>query len=140
MRNYGLRAALMLACVILVVAAGACQAFAFFDSMTSMFTAFAVPQADHYQASGLTNSNFLKDTLNLIPQSDQATGSQKNSGTSVQQLINLNLKPSSESPANQGLMNTVMTPGVNESYNPAMNSYDSFLKRYTNGTGNIFEF
>ena len=140
MRNYSIRAVLMLACVILVVAAGACQAFAFFDSMTSMFTAVAIPQSSHYQASGLTNSNFLKNTLNLVPQDGQTTGAQQNSGTSVQNLINLNLKPSEDSPADQSLMNTVMTPGVNESYNPAMNSYDSFLQKYTHGTGNIFEF
>jgi hypothetical protein len=140
MRNYGLRALQLLACVILVVAAGACQAFAFFDSMTSMFTAVAVPQASHYQASGLTNSNFLKNTLNLVPQNGQTTGSQQNTGTSVQNLINLNLKPSEDTPSDLGLMNTMLTPGVNESSNPALSSYDSFLQKYTHGTGNIFKF
>lgn len=127
----------MLACVVLIASAGACQAFAFFDSMTSMFTAVSVPQSDHYQATGLTNSNFLKNSLNLVPDS-QTTSSP--SDASVQDFLNLNLKTSSESPADSGFMNNILTPGVNESNNPAMSSYDQFLQKYTKGTGNIFDF
>lgn len=127
----------MLACVILVTAASACQAYAFFDSMTSMFTAVSVPQASHYQTTGLTNSNFLKNSLNLVP--DKQTTSSQNSDASAQDFLNLNLK-TSQSPAYSSFMNNMLTPGVNESDNPAMSSYDQFLKKYTKGTGNIFNF
>ena len=131
---------MVLACVMLVAAAGACQASAFFDSMTSMFTAVALPQGSHYQANGLTNGAFLKDSLNLIPQdSSQSTSADKVTSNSIQDLMNMNLKPSTEKSPSSGIYNYMLTPGVNESQNPVGDSYKGFLKKYTNSTWNVFD-
>jgi hypothetical protein len=35
-------------------------------------------------------------------------------------------------------MNTVLTPGIDQKNNLVQSSYDNFLQRYMNGTGNIF--
>lgn len=140
MRISGLWAALTLACLILVVAAGACQVRADFTSFTSMFTAVALPEHGHAQAPSLSNGDFVWSALNMVPQSGGTTDPGLNAAVAIKNSFGPGVTSAPVTKSNSGWMNTMLTPGISQSYNPGMASYDNFLQRYKNGNGNIFTY
>jgi hypothetical protein len=140
MRISGIWAALTLACVILVAAAGACSVRADFTSLTSMFTAFPLPEHTRAQAPSLSSGEFLWNALNAASQSSGTTDSGLGSIVAIKNSFGSGTVSAPIMTSNQGWMNTMLKPGVNQSYNPGMASYDNFLKRYMSGSDNIFAY
>jgi len=141
MRNRGLRAGLLLAGVILVAAAGACQTYAYFSSMTSMFTDVPAPTFSHAQAPGLKTNDFLWESLSTVPGVNvkETTVNNLNSPTTQDHLFNFYLNSAPETSSNSGWLYTTMTPGIDMNNDPAKSDYTSMVKRYTNNSWNVFD-
>jgi len=134
MRVSSLWAALALACIIIVAAAGASIARAGF---TSMFT-FTLPEHTHAQATPLKSGNFVWQALDMASQYGGTTDPGLIEALAIKKNFSTGSISAPALSSDSNWMNTVLTPGIDQSKNPAMSSYDSFLKRYMNGTGNIF--
>ncbi len=134
MRISSLWAALALACIIIVAAAGASFARADF---TSMFT-FTLPGHTQAQAPPLKSGDFVWRALDMASQYGGTSDAGLSEAMAARNNFTLGWMSTPSLSTNSNWMNTVLTPGVDTSKNPAMSSYDSFLNRYMNGTGSIF--
>lgn len=141
MRDKFVRAAIVLACVILVAAAVACPAYAYFSSFTSMFTDVPAPEINHAQAPSLKTSDFLWGSLSSIPGVNIEKTDQNSikAGTSRKSLFSFNLNTPPATSSNPGWLYTTLTPSIDESNNPAESGYKSMLQRYTNSSWNVFD-
>ncbi|BAI60995.1 hypothetical protein MCP_0923 [Methanocella paludicola SANAE] len=134
MRISSLWAALALACIIIVAAAGASYAQAGF---TGMFT-LALPEHGHAQASPLKSGDFVWRALDIASQSGVAADPGLNEALAIKKNFSLGSQSAPALSTNPDWMSAPLLPGIAPSNNLAMSSYDGFLKRYMNGTGNIF--
>jgi hypothetical protein len=135
MRNGIIRAALTLACVILVATTGIGIASADF---ASIFTAFQAPtlSESHAEAPGLQTSGFLWKAMDMIP------GNNDTSVNTIQSMTNSDPEvtgPSLPQRSTTSWMSGFLTTDVTNSYNPGRASYDNFVTRYMNSSSNIFD-
>ncbi len=134
MRNGIIRAALTLACVILVATAGAWPVSAEF---ASIFTAFAAPTLNetHAEAPGLATSGFLWKAMDMIPGGSQDVDAIKS------MKLNNDLEvggPSLPQRSTTSWMSGFLATDITNSYNPGRATYDNFVNRYMNSSANIF--
>ncbi len=142
MRISGTRAALLLACVLLVVAAGACPVHAYFSSMTSMFTDVPAPSINHAQASNLKNSDFLWGMLSTVPGVNVESNTNEGGFQPIAQqksLFSFNLNAPPATSSESGWLFTTIAPAAEHGNSPVESGYNSMIKKYGNSSWNVFD-
>lgn len=134
MRISSLWAALALACIIIVAAAGASSAQAGFASMFTL----ALPEHGQAQAAPLKSSDFVWRSLDIASRTIGANDPGINEALAIKNSMDSGSISAPRITSDRDWMKTVLKPSIDQSASLAMAQYDSFLKRYMNGTGNIF--
>ncbi len=133
MSHICIRGAALLACLLLVLAAGMAPAIAIFSGFTSMFTAFGVPTFSHAQPAALGSSDFLWNSLGLISDSGGKDVAALKGG------LQLGYTTPLKSSGPYWSSSPLLAPGEDWGKNPGMASYKNFLGRYGNASANIYE-